>query len=90
MEAQKSDQSLSGIPNFVFSVSHTTRQPREGEINGVHYNFVTKDEMQKDIDDVQIESHSSSDIVLLIELILAVSKKHLSLNQKVDTEHKDS
>ena len=26
---------------FAFSVSATTRQPREGEIDGVHYNFVT-------------------------------------------------
>ena len=30
------------FPNkFAFSVSCTTRQPREGEIDGVHYNFVT-------------------------------------------------
>ena len=25
---------------FAFSVSTTTRQPREGEIDGKHYNFV--------------------------------------------------
>ena len=31
------------FPNnqFGFSVSHTTRKPREGEENGVHYNFTT-------------------------------------------------
>lgn len=29
---------------FGFSVSHTTRDPREGEENGIHYHFVTKDE----------------------------------------------
>lgn len=28
------------LPEFVFSVSHTTRQPRPGEINGIHYHFV--------------------------------------------------
>ena len=28
------------LPEFVFSVSHTTRQPRPGEINGMHYHFV--------------------------------------------------
>ncbi len=28
------------LPGLVFSVSHTTRQPRPGEINGVHYHFV--------------------------------------------------
>ncbi|XP_063548599.1 guanylate kinase isoform X1 [Cydia strobilella] len=30
---------------FGFSVSHTTRGPRPGEKNGVHYHFTTKDEM---------------------------------------------
>ncbi|PTD04582.1 Guanylate kinase [Fusarium culmorum] len=28
---------------FTLSVSHTTRNPREGESDGVHYHFVTKD-----------------------------------------------
>ncbi len=27
---------------FGFSVSHTTRAPREGEVHGVHYYFVDK------------------------------------------------
>ena len=58
MEAQKLDQSLSGIPKFVFSVSHTTRQPREGEINGVHYHFTTVDQMQKEIDDGKFIEHA--------------------------------
>ncbi|XP_022821785.1 guanylate kinase isoform X1 [Spodoptera litura] len=30
---------------FGFSVSHTTRNPRPGEKDGVHYHFTTKDEM---------------------------------------------
>ncbi|XP_059047028.1 guanylate kinase isoform X2 [Achroia grisella] len=30
---------------FGFSVSHTTRGPRSGEKNGVHYHFTTKPEM---------------------------------------------
>lgn len=39
------------FPNtFGFSVSHTTRQPRVGEEDGVHYHFTTKEEMQKAID----------------------------------------
>eukprot|EP00536_Pseudo-nitzschia_multiseries_P013328 jgi/Psemu1/211248/e_gw1.560.27.1 len=37
-------------PNvFGFSVSHTTRQPRPGEIHGEHYFFTTKDEMREEI-----------------------------------------
>ena len=34
------------VDTFGFSVSHTTRQPRPGEIDGVHYHFVTMDEMK--------------------------------------------
>ncbi|XP_053610660.1 guanylate kinase isoform X2 [Plodia interpunctella] len=30
---------------FGFSVSHTTRAPRPGEKDGVHYHFTTKDDM---------------------------------------------
>jgi len=34
---------------FGFSVSHTTRDPRPGETDGIDYHFVTKEEMQRDI-----------------------------------------
>ena len=34
-------------PNIWISVSNTTRDPREGEIDGVHYNFVTKEAFEK-------------------------------------------
>ena len=33
------------------SVSNTTRKPREGEIDGVHYNFVTREEFLAAADD---------------------------------------
>lgn len=36
---------------FGFSVSHTTRQPRQGEENGVHYNFTSTEFMKQDIHD---------------------------------------
>jgi len=39
------------IDNIYVSVSNTTRSIREGEINGVNYNFVTRDFFQKLIDD---------------------------------------
>lgn len=32
---------------FGFSVSHTTRKPRPGEENGVHYHFTNMDDMKK-------------------------------------------
>jgi len=35
---------IENTDNIKVSVSHTTRQPRPGEKNGVNYHFVTKDE----------------------------------------------
>jgi guanylate kinase len=37
---------LSETNAFGFSVSHTTRDPRPGEINGIHYHFTSKPLMQ--------------------------------------------
>lgn len=37
-------------PNIRLSVSNTTRAPREGEIDGVHYNFVTREQFESVID----------------------------------------
>lgn len=37
-------------PSIRLSVSNTTRDPREGEIDGVHYNFVTKEKFEELID----------------------------------------
>lgn len=39
-----------GRDKFGFTVSHTTRKPREGETDGVHYNFVEFDDMKNEID----------------------------------------
>ena len=36
---------------FGFSVSHTTRGPRPGEVHGVHYNFTSKEVMAAAIDE---------------------------------------
>ncbi len=38
------------IGDYYFSISTTTRPPREGEVEGVHYHFVTKESFQKDIE----------------------------------------
>lgn len=43
---------------FGFSVSHTTRQPRPGEIHGQHYNFATQEEIQTDIDQGLFVEHA--------------------------------
>lgn len=38
------------FPGFVFPVSYTTREPREGEVDGEVYHFISKDEFKKKID----------------------------------------
>lgn len=39
-------QYLQSHPNTVFSVSATTRSPREGEIHGQHYYFLSREEFE--------------------------------------------
>lgn len=41
-----------------FSVSHTTRSPRPGEVNGKDYNFVSREEFQKLIDEDKFIEHA--------------------------------
>jgi len=43
---------------FGFSVSHTTRQPRPGEIHGQHYYFTTVEEILRDIDSGLFVEHA--------------------------------
>ena len=43
------DAAGSEIGEYYFSVSTTTREPREGEIEGVNYYFVSKEEFEKGI-----------------------------------------
>ena len=45
--------------NFALSVSATTRDPRAGEEDGVHYYFITKEEFERRIDDQQILEYTS-------------------------------
>jgi guanylate kinase len=41
--------SSKAIGSYYFSISTTTRKPREGEIDGVDYYFVSKEEFEEDI-----------------------------------------
>ena len=43
---------------FGFSVSHTTRAPRPGEENGVHYHFAEKKEMETQIANGEFLEHA--------------------------------
>lgn len=37
-----------------YAVSATTREPRDGEVNGVHYHFLSREEFQKKIADGEV------------------------------------
>ncbi len=37
------------FPDIGYSVSHTTREPREGEKDGIDYHFITMDDFEKKI-----------------------------------------
>jgi guanylate kinase len=41
---------MSTLPGLVFSISHTTREPRQGEQDGVDYHFVSKGQFLNMID----------------------------------------
>lgn len=41
---------LQEIPDSYFSISSTTRPIREGEVDGINYHFISKEEFENDID----------------------------------------
>ena len=45
-------------PDFVFSISRTTRYTRPGEVNGVDYYFVTKDEFKQKLAEDDFLEHA--------------------------------
>ena len=40
----------SAVPGLVYSISATTRKPRDGELNGIHYFFLSEQEFKERID----------------------------------------
>ncbi|MEA5039420.1 MAG: guanylate kinase [Clostridiaceae bacterium] len=49
---------LEKLDNVYFSVSATTRPPREGEIDGVHYHFMTRERFEQMIEDNELLEHA--------------------------------
>ncbi len=47
--------------DLAFSVSATTRAPRDGEVEGVHYYFVTKERFREMIDEGQFLEYDAHD-----------------------------
>ena len=44
-------EALDAMPRLAYSVSATTRQPREGEVDGKHYIFMSREEFERLIDE---------------------------------------
>ena len=49
---------LRELSPFEFSVSATTRAPRPGEIDGVHYHFITKEDFKQKIETGEMLEHA--------------------------------
>ncbi len=49
---------LATNPKLYFSVSATTRSPRPGEVDGVHYHFLTREKFQQWIDEDAFLEHA--------------------------------
>lgn len=62
---------------IVKSISFTTRQPRSGEIDGVHYHFITESEFEK-----KIRDHEFLEYVKLYGYYYGTSKKWVQEQQE--------
>ena len=49
---------VQAVPDAWVSVSATTRSPRAGEVDGVHYQFKTKEQFQQLIDQDEVVEHN--------------------------------
>ncbi len=50
---------LETIDDAEMAVSHTTRQPREGEVDGKHYHFISADEFLNDVHEDKFLEHAN-------------------------------
>ena len=50
---------LESLKDAEMAVSHTTRQAREGEVDGKHYHFITADEFLNDVHENKFLEHAN-------------------------------
>lgn len=68
------------IPDIYFSISTTTRKKREGEVEGVHYHFVDKEQFLQDIKNnvflewAEVHTHFYGTSLKPVESALAADK----------------
>ncbi len=71
------DKLVKEFPSVVASISYTTREPREGEIPGVHYHFITESEFE-----AKINAGDFLEYVKLYGTCYGTSKKWIQDQQK--------
>ena len=78
------------LPNiFGVAVSHTTRKPRPGEVDGVAYNFTTREEFEKGIkngDFVEYADVNGNYYGTSVKAIEDVQKKNLICILEIDVQ----
>ena len=72
---------INNTKNLRVSISHTTRKPRAGEVNGTNYHFVSVAEFQKMVNDDAFIEHAE-----VFENFYGTSKKLINdnLNKNID------
>ena len=72
---------INNTTNLRVSISHTTRKPRAGEVNGTNYHFVSVSEFQKMVNDDAFIEHAE-----VFENFYGTSKKLINdnLNNNID------
>jgi len=74
---------------YGFSISHTTRQPRSGETNGVQYHFVSRDKMEKEIAEgkfIETAEYSGNLYGTSIEAVQSIQSKGLTCLLDLDIQ----
>ncbi len=82
-------ESLRQTPNFVYSVSCTTRGPRAGEIDGEDYRFISEDDFRRRIEANEFLEHAKVHdhfYGTLREPILTNLKKGVDVLIDIDTQ----
>lgn len=69
------ENTLQQIYNFISITSNTSRDPREGEINGVDYHFISKEQFLK-----KISNHEMLEYNKIYDNLYGIAREDINLN----------
>jgi hypothetical protein len=72
------DAMVAALPDLAFAqpILHTTRAPREGEVEGEQYYFTTTEQMKRAIEATEFIEAGKYKVCLLLRLRLAVHQRN--------------